>query len=723
MDFSPSGIYGLPPVTSQTLAGGDPRVLGWIHEAVQEGDRLNREDPSWDKADRAMDYIIGNQRGTEGELPSYIPYAVVNMSRKATQAHVSALTDIKPIFGYRATNPRYSFHADLLNQILLAWWIESMADLTLGDVIKYALAGGTGDLMLEWDPTAAYGTGDHVVIARDFRDTLPIRPGSHPSPQTWQGVVFREAHPINAMRAKFPQYAQSFSPAPDTLLTTIMGRFRKVVQRLQTPSDTLSGLAGLPAGRPVRPGDIVLYRTYLNDFTKNMTAKPIVMGNPSTNWSYVVQPGEKLYPYKRLIVTTPDLVLYDGPNVYWHGNYPFSRLKLWSVPWVFNGLSILHDTIPIQDGINDTMAELRLAFKQWTNPDTEYDKRSTSRAFQQAFDPRRPGKKVQINSMGSTRDPYKKHEGPNPQVMALMFQLFEKLEGVHENMTGTANLQQLLQLRQMPGADTIQKYFEALTPEIRQEGRMVEVFLRELAQQFRFNIFQFENTYRRRNILGDAALALEDFDYDPSLLVPALDPKIMQPDEATGIPMPQDNPDYVPQLDKDLSRGERAKWFAKLFTFTVTPNSILGMNATERKMMNFQLARSGYMDFWTLHESLETPNVGNPPPMPLPPLQPPDPLIVQQDILAQVTAMGTGMPMAQPPKYTIGPTGEVLEFRVPLTVTERLLAQQMMGIGMTENPAGRKASGQAAPQQETKTDENGGQRSTITESDKGSGPS
>jgi hypothetical protein len=50
---------------------------------------------------------------------------------------------------------------------------------------------------------------------------------------------------------------------------------------------------------------------------------------------------------------------------------------------------------------------------------------------------------------------------------------------------------------------------------------------------------------------------------------------------------------------------------------------------------------------------------------------------------------------------------------MPITITERLQAQQMMGIGMTENPAGRKASGGSAPKMESK---DGGERQTITES-------
>lgn len=134
-------------------------------------------------------------------------------------------------------------------------------------------------------------------------------------------------------------------------------------------------------------------------------------------------------------------------------------------------------------------------------------------------------------------------------------------------------------------------------------------------------------------------------------------------------------------------------------------------------MMNFQLARMGYLDFWTLHESLETPNIGNPPPIPLPPLQPPDPMILQQQAMAAMAAQAQGMP-PPPPKYVPGPQGEILEIRSPLTVTERLQAQALLGLGITINPAGRKASGQEAPQQENMSDGNGGQRQVTRESPK-----
>jgi hypothetical protein len=727
-DFSPSGIYGLPLMTMDGLRQGDPRVLGWLQEAIQEGDLLNRTDPVFEQADKGMRYIIGEQRQQTQPQLEYIPFAVINKSRKSVQAHVSALTDLKPVFGYKSLNSKFGFQADLLNQLTIATWITNMMDMTLGDVIKYALGGGTADLMVEWDPGAAYGLGDHKIIAKDFRDTLPIRPGSDPNPQLWQGVIFREAHSVNAMRNKYPHYAGSFRPAADNLLTTVMSRFRRAVTRVLSPMatpDTLSGLAGVPQTRPIRPGDIVLYRAYLTDMTRNLTGTPLVMGDANANWSYVVDPGQPLYPQKRLIVSTPELILYDGPNPYWHGMYPFSRLRLWSVPWCFLGQPLLNDTMPIQDAINDTMKDLRLGLKQWTNPDTVYDTTAGSRAFRVSFDPQKPGKKVSVNPLsagGQLREPYKKVDGPNPSVLQLLLETYRQLCTEHDEQTGVANLQALMQLRQMPGADTIQKYYEAMTPELRQEGRQVESFLRDVAEMHKFNIFQYMNQWRRVNILGDSAQALEDFDFDPETLVPAMEKMIAQPDPVTGVPSLVPNPEYVPQLDKSLSRAQRAKAFARMFVFTVAPNSILAMNTQERKMMTVQLSRAGYVDFWTLHEVLETPNVGNPPPIPLPPLQQPDMAIVLQDLAMQaqmaanpLAALATG---GAQPKYTLGEGGQILETRTPMTITERLQAQQMLGIGMTENPAGRKASGQAAPEQETKGTDDGGQRTTVTESDK-----
>lgn len=711
-DFSSPGVADLPRTTADTLARGDTRVLGWIKEAIEEGDRINRADPSYEQIEPGLRYVVGEQLSADRRKLKYLPQVVINESRKAMQAHVSALTDLKPLGGWKSAT--YKQQADLLNTYAIAEWVTTFADMELGECVKYALVAGTGDLSVDWDSHAPLG-GRHEYLARDPRDTLPIRPGSGRSPQTWQGVILREEHSVNAMKGKFPTKAYLFAPSTDSAIARVMGRFRSVASRLLTPSDPLDQLsqAGVHTRRP-KSGSIVQYRTYFRDHTVNQTDKRIVMGDPAAAWAYAVDPGKPLYPRGRLVVSTADdLILYDGPNTYWHGLFPVCRLRLWSVPWQFLGVPLLNDLLPVQDAINDTVQDLQLGIRQWLDPTVVYNRNAVSESTMRAQDNRRPGGKLKVTP--SFGEPYQKLDGPNPQILTLGLEMWRELTQKHNDLSGTANLTALLQLRQLPSADAIGKYFEALTPEIRQEARQVEAFIRDLSEMQKSNFFQFVSQQKMETMLGAIGVTLKPFGTDKTMqLVPAL---------TIG------DPGYTPELDADLTTpDQRAQFFHKQFTFVAAPNSILGIESQEKKMMQLQLSRMGYVDFWTLHETLETPNVGSPPAIPLPPLEPVSPEIMQglaaqasHDILQAATLGGGGLPAPRPfvapdgKQFLLDPaSGQILELRVPTTITERLQAQSMLGIGMTENPAGRKASGQEPPQSETKSDG----RQTITESKK-----
>lgn len=673
-DFSGSGweSLGLPSMTLESLqSGGDPRVLGWLKEAVVEGDRLNRSDPSYDRMDLGMNYVVGNQiapQESNGTMRAgYLPNLIINESRRVMQAHVSALTDFKPLFSYKSTNPAFSLQADLLNKLTVAWWITTMADLELGECVKYALAAGTGDLVLDWNPYTQFG-GDVTLSARDARDTLPIRPATHSrSVQAWDGCLLRESHSVNVMKGLYPERANLFRPTTDSLLSTLMGRFRRIASSLISPgADTLSGLNQAPMASRVRSGEIILYRLFLVDRTRNLTTKPIPMGRPGSSWAYVVPPGGALFPYKRQIISTPEAILYDGPSPYWHGMYPVNRLKLWSVPWQFFGISIIGDLMPMQDAINQFSQDILLGMKKWLDPAVQYNRNVVSESFMRTFDPRRPGQKVKLLA-DALKDGFKLLDGPPAQVLSLGLEMVQFLLSKFDDLSGTPNLQELLALRQLPGAETIQRYWEALTPELRQEGRQIEGFLRDVAEQAKVLRFQYESSARRVMILGDAGTTMEDFDFDPETLVPAMAPGDVG---------------YHKDLDASLPRDVRARAFHQSIVFTIAPNSILAMNAQEAKMIAIQNFRMGVLDFWTYHEVLETPNVGAPPAIPLPPLKPIDPMELQM-ILSQ-----PGGAEAFGSKYTIDPmSGQVLEIRVPLTITERLIAQNMLGLGTTAGPA------------------------------------
>jgi hypothetical protein len=211
-------------------------------------------------------------------------------------------------------------------------------------------------------------------------------------------------------------------------------------------------------------------------------------------------------------------------------------------------------------------------------------------------------------------------------------------------------------------------------------------------------------------------MTLADFDYDPGNLIPAMNPT---------------DPGYHPQLDANQDQKDRAQFFLQLFTFYVTPNSLLALNAKSEQLKYVQLARAGLCDRWTLWEKLEIPNAGSPPRM----LLPADETGHADPQLMEEVAAGLH------PEMSIDPTtGELLTLRAPTTITERLMAEQELFMGgMTVGPAGssagqgqptggtggarqgagRKATAQKSPSIERKPIAGGGERMTMVESRRG----
>jgi hypothetical protein len=342
------------------------------------------------------------------------------------------------------------------------------------------------------------------------------------------------------------------------------------------------------------------------------------------------------------------------------------RLLIEPWPWLFTGMSPLRDLQPLQDAINMTVNDLLQLLSQTINRGSIWDK-NVPQGMIKRHDPREPNWKItRPNQFGEGMK-----QAEVPQAPAFASELLSLLFAKFEEHAGTAGIQAFLQLRQAPGADTVQKYIDALTPDIRLEGRSIEIFLRDMATVFKSNLFQYQSAARRFALLGDAGKVLDDLDWDPETMIPAMKPS----DEG-----------YVPELDASLPRAERARFFMNLFSMYAAPNSLLAMHAQERKMLMLQLSRQGYVDIWTLAEVLEIENMGTPPPIQLP----------------KLGKEGQVEPGQAPP----------LEWRIPRTISERLIAQQQLGLGQQANPAGRKATAQQPPQLKQRTDGS----TTVTES-------
>jgi hypothetical protein len=641
-------------------------ALDWVQSAVQEGEAILKSEPLYDEIEQLIAYMMGEQ--TDPRRPMAWANTVDNRTKHINLQSVAALTDIHPLFGFKTFNDAFQTQNNVLQKLTQAWWINSFSDLRLADAVKIAQVAGTAYLEVCWDDSMYGGQGDIALVAHDPRDVLPFRPTFNGSVQTWEGAIIRSTKSINELRARYPIEASGIKPDRDgTVLARTWSRAKKIMAALVTPAP-LDGISGMtPANVVKRIPTVDVYQVYVKDRSLHTGGSPVVIGDPDTDWSYTVYPlgwlkpdgtradkkDNRLYPRGRYIICTRSKILYDGPNPYWHGMIPLAKLSLDPWPWSFLGGSLVKDLKPIQDVVNELTNGILDACRKALQPGVIADKRAVPDSQWINLDTRKAGMKAKINA--ATGQGFKFTDPP--VLPSYIFETLKLAIGELDYHADVANLTALTQLQQAPGADSVERLQEALSPVLRLKGRLLEAFLREVGEMVKSNFFQFYNLPRRVSILGETGVDFSEFDFDPGTLVPSLS---------------STDPGYAAHYDHKVPRAERAQHHAKQFTFTMTPNSLLAISQISRKMMYLQLNRMGLMDRWSLYDVLEIPNGGAPPG---------------------------------------GAT----------TITDRLMAEQMLFAPPPVNPAGRKSSGQSPPTMQQKPDQNGIPRQVVSESGSGGG--
>ena len=658
----------------------EKRVLGWLRAQAMESQALLKKEPALDIMQRAIDYTAGRQSNVKSAALSRI---VDNKLKKALGELTAAMTDVRQIWDYRTENSSYKMQADILNKLVRSWWKSSYSDLRLQDAIKYAGVGGTGYLRPVWNPDLG-GNGDIELEVLDPRDVFPIRP-SKPykhGVSDWQGVMIRQRKTINWLTQKYPtKRAKLVGSGQESWFTAEREAGGTIVT-------TVDRLFGSGANTPENIGEaqyVDFIRVFLKDPTIHTGNAPRQMGKPGTNWAYVVYPvgstnpytgklvteeDARLYPRGRLILCTPNCILEDIPSPYWYGPIPLVKFTIDPEPWSLLGGSPIGDQIPLQDALNEVLRGMDDGIRQWVKRTVIADKNAVARSMVEKFDTRRAGQYMMLNP--SAGEGLKLLEGPNFPPFMVQFPEFLKKE-IEENL-GLQGIRDAMALKQMPSPESLDKMMENQTPQLRLRGRVLEQALGELAEQVKVLMFQYYDVRRRVEILGDDGVTLEDFDYDPNTLVPALQPG---------------DPNYLPELDAAVDRVTRAQTFHRNFTFSVTPNTFLNMSHVQQKMMYLQLLRINMIDPYTALDAFDVPNLG-----PAPPGSVFDRIQYYQQT-GMIPGPAPAGPGGAPPGGAPGGPG----------------------------PAGpgRPPSGQQPPQFVQKTNPDGSQRQVVSESGRGGG--
>lgn len=567
-------------------------IHDWCQQALAEGNAFLTSQDGYDKVDQIIRHVNGTYYDDKLR-PSAISQLNLNHIGKIALDLSSSLTDIKPFWQYKVSNERFQQQAEMGQKLSSAWWTNRLIDLRFCDVVKYALAAGSGYAHCVYDSDIE----DLNMIAEDPRDVLPIRPADMISIQNAFGVILRRERTVNYLKHMYPTFANRIHADREGSVAALQKKstYSRMMQSLGAMSGFMSnlwaGIGGRPAASPLTVPVCDVYTIYVKDDSINETDHDVIMGDPTRNWSYIVKKGEALYPRKRCIVMTPSCKepLYDGPNIYWHGLFPMPKLTLDPWPWLWLGKSPLKDLLSIQlaidriaRGINDKLE------KAW-QPDLVGDAKSISKAATDRINTRRAGLRLRTQMQGNIQiiEPQLQSVQVGSEVLKMLIEEMKELSGTQE-------LTSLVQLGQLPSSETIERMIESMSPAIRLRSRVMEAFIREIAMITLSNFFQFYTTAKRIAVLGPKGLTFEDFDFDPGTLIP--DMISMGFKEADGNPLP---------------KYERAREFMRFFTYQIAPGSLLAASEVTDKLMYLQLSRMGFVDPITLLEKLSVPNIAS----------------------------------------------------------------------------------------------------------------
>ncbi len=665
-------------------------LLGWLRIQYTQGMALLKKERAWDQTAQAIAYIDGKHNPAKGKALSKI---TDNRLRKLALEVAATMTDVRPIWNYETSVKEITKQGDVLNRLAKAWWRNNRIDKRLVSCLIFGLVGGSGYGLLTWNAELQGGKGDLELTPFDPRDVVPVDPVYSDSIQDWRGIILRQRIQLDNVKRLYPSKASKLQGKETTWSPAQQSD--KIQSGIISPQwDVLEGKRGT-----TEPSGVDVMRAYLKDDSLNLTDKKITLGEG--DWAYDVYPmgapkpdgtlatreDARLYPRGRCIIFTPETILKDIPNPHWHGKFPVVRFTLDPLPWSLLGASIIGDLIPLQDSLNEALRGMDDGLAQWVRRSVAADKRAMPKSALDALDARASGLKIHYNPAAG--EPFKLLEGPDAKVFDIYDKLTQFLKAEMEDTGGTAGVTSLAQMGQMPSADTMERYMEALSPILRLRARNMEIALSELAEMLKVGFFQWYNAPRRIELLGKDGLTREDFDFDPGTMVPM----------------------------GEGSRMERAMEHHKLFSFQVAPGSWLNVSHTTQKMFYLQLFRANMLDPWTIWEQFDVADAG---PMPAE-------TVPERIVAARQQGL---MP---------GPTPDVVQTQLALQLAQlqqqlMMIQQQMQQMAMGGQPAppepgggegggpkvpgptskgGRPPSGQVPPHFETRDE---GTRPVIAES-------
>lgn len=565
----PSLASSLPPVKLEA------EVVAWAEAACKQADEETAQSASLRIVPKIIQYLGGNQWPQRPTAYGSARPVANHMFRQYWEL-VSLLTDGKPEPQIKVWDKQddYSQIQSVLLQFLELWAARPGYPDALQDVVGFGmLARGFGKV--QWNPKLNGGFGDTELLSINPL-ALSILGGDGSLDQA-ELVIEKRRVTIASLRRRYGSLADDVEPeaAGISALAQPMRPNQLSSNEWSKLSPNMRRVLGVKNGNS---GNDNLYPVALErqlwflDPALNETGSTFRVGPAEANWSYLVEPGQLIYPRGRLLVIAGKKVMDDTCNPYFYNqHHPYVDFTPLKGPWSPEGMSVMGNQIGPQDVLNRIMAGLLETIKAGLTPTIITPKNAVSRGDLDNISTTISGGKLEYNANAGAPPSFR----AQPSIPQLAMPFAQMIQDEMDKSTGSAAIDRAAQTNQIPSHDTLELIQNSRSSLVRVMGRSLERFMSRAGQLVVANMLQFYTVGHRVAILGEKGLLASDF-----------------------------QPLYGSML-KDHG-GTSPEEFVRKFQFSIRPGSALTFDKETRVQMAAVLRRSGDLSRNNLFRALDS---------------------------------------------------------------------------------------------------------------------
>lgn len=424
------------------------------------------------------------------QRPSYRHSEVLNMIWQTIQSQIPLMTDSRPRIQYVPKDPTDFAFAEILNEVIESDWEGQSWLYHLIECLYYSKFVGTFISATEYNAEAMGGIGATTYRAVDPFYFFPDPDARDVNDERCNYVVEVDFLGVDKVKAMAPEHLRDFIKAD---VTDFYGFDKTNIKedRFRSPVDQQIHFEERSTDQIGENDLCMLITCYIKDnevIEEACESEPDENGNTKTEY---VQ--RKKYPKGRKIVIAGKVLLHDMENPYEDGEFPYERGVNYVDPGSFWGISEVEPIEGPQQTFNKIVSFSLDVLTLMGNPiwiisdDSDVDPHTLENRPGGVIE-KTPGSEVQ------------RVEGV--QLQPFVMQMMDRYKGWIDDLSGNNEVSRGV-ADQVTAASAISALQEAARTRIRQQSRLIDLYLQPVGRHYLSRVLQFYSAPRVFRVTND----------------------------------------------------------------------------------------------------------------------------------------------------------------------------------------------------------------------------